>query len=303
MLDRARITGLLVTFLTLLAPCAARAAVPSTISYQGVLTNDAGQPLADGNYSLTFRLYFSALGGIAAWTETQPAVPLSKGVFSVTLGSVAPLAIGFDNPIWLGVSVGTDPELSPRTALAAAPYALGLRTPLPGVGWARSDGNIVTGNVNPPADALFRDLNLDLAVPTAGYVIVQASGYVQTLGVPTGAAQYVKYQLSETTGIAALTVPSEPGREHFVGFGQAPNTGFFDWPFSIVRGFQVLPGVHRFSLCSGRLGSFDPPTSINNLFMTATFYATNYGSVTAAKPATGSPETPGSTGAPGGPHR
>lgn len=303
MRHRARITRLLVTLMALLAPCATRAAVPSTMSYQGVLTNDAGQPLPDGNYSLTFRLYFSALGGIASWTETQPAVPLSKGVFSVTLGNVAPLDFGFDNPIWLGVSVGTDPELSPRTALTAAPYALGLRTPLPGVGWARSDGNIVTGNVNPPADALFRDLNLDIAVPTAGYVVVQASGYVQTLGVPTGAAQYVKYQISETTGIAALTVPAEPGREHFVGFGQAPNTGFFDWPFSIVRGFQVLPGVHRFSLCSGRLGSFDPPTSINNLVMIATFYANNYGSVTSAKPATGSLVSPSAPDAPGNPPR
>ncbi len=109
-----------------------RAQVPQTLSYQGVLTDVGGAIAPDGNYDVTFRLYSAASGGSLLWVESHTganAVQVVRGGFSVTLGSLSPLTIGFTAPLWLGIQVGADPELSPRVALTASPYALGLQLP------------------------------------------------------------------------------------------------------------------------------------------------------------------------------
>jgi hypothetical protein len=108
--------------------------VPKTMSYQGVLTTNAGAPVADGNYDLTFRIYDVASGANPAlWTETHAGVPITLGGFSVILGSVTPIDLAFDKKYWLGVQVAGDPaELSPRVELASSPYALFLKLPFSG---------------------------------------------------------------------------------------------------------------------------------------------------------------------------
>lgn len=108
-------------------------AAPRTISYQGLLTQPNGTPVADGNYALTVSLYDVASGGSALWTESHATVAVVQGGFNVILGSVTPLAIAFDRPLWLGLQVGADPEMSPRVALASSPYALGLSLPFAAV--------------------------------------------------------------------------------------------------------------------------------------------------------------------------
>ncbi len=98
------------------------AAVPETMTYQGVLLDGGGVPVPDGNYNLTFRIYNVAVGGAALWTEAK-AVPVQDGIFDTILGDVVPIALLFDVPYWLGTQVDADPELAPRTELASAPYA------------------------------------------------------------------------------------------------------------------------------------------------------------------------------------
>ena len=112
--------------LTLLAFIAglATAQIPKMISYQGVLTDLEGNPVADGTYSLTFRLYEQAEGGTAVWEETHASVTVTDGVFGVLLGSVKPLALSFERPYWLGLAVDGEAELTPRVALASVPYSL-----------------------------------------------------------------------------------------------------------------------------------------------------------------------------------
>jgi len=43
--------------------------IPQTISYQGVLNDADGNPVADGNYVLTFELYDTATDGEALYQE------------------------------------------------------------------------------------------------------------------------------------------------------------------------------------------------------------------------------------------
>ena len=97
--------------------------IPQEISYQGVLTETDGSPVADGNYSMTFSLYDVATGGTALWQEAKIVV-VEAGVFNVILGDVTPLTLPFNNGYWLGVQVGSDPEMNPRVKITASAYSL-----------------------------------------------------------------------------------------------------------------------------------------------------------------------------------
>ncbi|MEA3409801.1 MAG: hypothetical protein U9Q95_05585, partial [Candidatus Eisenbacteria bacterium] len=55
----------------LLCAGALQAAAPQTMSYQGVIRDDAGDPVPDGTYDVTFRIYDVSSGGAPLWTETQ----------------------------------------------------------------------------------------------------------------------------------------------------------------------------------------------------------------------------------------
>lgn len=100
-----------------------QALVPPVVNYQGLLTDASGESLT-GSYSMTFKLYASLLGGTPLWQESQ-AVTVTKGLFNVYLGSQNPLseAIFIGQDLYLGVTVGLDQEMQPRTRLASAPYA------------------------------------------------------------------------------------------------------------------------------------------------------------------------------------
>jgi hypothetical protein len=95
--------------------------------YQGKLVQN-GNPYS-GTITMTFRLYTVAITGTAWWEEIQ-TVQVRDGLFNVMLGAVTPLtyqAENFGRQQWLGVQpAGAADELTPRSLLGAAPYAMGL---------------------------------------------------------------------------------------------------------------------------------------------------------------------------------
>lgn len=127
-------------------PLFARAEVPRTISYQGVLREAGGDVVSDGDYEMTFRLYDTPDGPSVLWTETD-TVSVSDGVFDVILGGGMPLDLEFDEVYWLGVSVEGGVELTPRVELAASPYAFRAAIADSLVGGGVSDGDwTISGN-------------------------------------------------------------------------------------------------------------------------------------------------------------
>jgi hypothetical protein len=108
----------------LLVPCLAQADIAEIMSYQGVLRDGSGNPVPDGSYDVTFRIYDVETAGTALWTETQ-TLTATGGIINAHLGSVTDLTtLGFDVPYWLGISVeGGAEELVPRTAFTTVPYA------------------------------------------------------------------------------------------------------------------------------------------------------------------------------------
>jgi len=98
----------------------------ATLSIQGTIQKSFGGAVDDGKYSLTFKLYAVESGGTAVWSETQDGIEVIGGVYSALLGAANPLTAGFNTVYYLGISVDGGQELTPRTRLTSAPYALSL---------------------------------------------------------------------------------------------------------------------------------------------------------------------------------
>ena len=97
--------------------------IPETANYQGVLKDASGNIVPDGNYNITFKLYDSVVGGTVLWTEAK-VVNIIGGIINTHLGSVVPLNSNlFIGPTWLGISIESGSELTPRIALTSTPYS------------------------------------------------------------------------------------------------------------------------------------------------------------------------------------
>lgn len=108
----------------LLTAASAQADVPQLINYQGRLTDGSGNPL-DTTVAMVFSIYDAPTLGGVFWRETQTSVTVRGGLINVLLGSVEPLhdsVFRFPDR-YLGVKVGDDPELTPRTRLLSVAYS------------------------------------------------------------------------------------------------------------------------------------------------------------------------------------
>lgn len=108
-------------------PCfagVAAAAVPTTITHQGRLFNTSGQPINE-TLDVTFAIYDADDAMIPIWSEVH-SITFEEGYFSVDLGEQVPFGDGtFDGSSrYLGITVGADPEMTPRANVQSVPYAL-----------------------------------------------------------------------------------------------------------------------------------------------------------------------------------
>jgi hypothetical protein len=114
-----------------------QAAINPQIPFSGSLKDSGGTAVDDANYDIVFRLYSAASGGSALWTGTHTAsngnaVVVDDGIFRVLLGSGTGNTLSGVNfnsdTLYLGITVGTDGEMTPRYRLGAAPYAFNADT-------------------------------------------------------------------------------------------------------------------------------------------------------------------------------
>jgi hypothetical protein len=162
------------------APLQTVTTVPGTVGFEGFLTTTGGAPLADGTYSVTFRVYDAATAGNTLWTETQTNVQVKNGLYSVALGSITPFGSNvFNGSRWIGVTVGAGSENTPRTQISSVPFALNA-----------DNSNKIGGGVLTNLIALFEG-----SCPSGWSEYTAARGRV-VVGVPSGGT------LSGTVGTA-----------------------------------------------------------------------------------------------------
>ena len=196
--------------------------VPQLISYQGVLGNNAGQLVPNGNYDITFRIFSSVTGGSALHDETHVGVPVTNGGFSVLIGSVPgdPLLLPFSVPYWLEIQVAPDASpLSPRIQLASSPYALMAKTVLDdAINSAKiTDGSVTSldildepgvafdqGAISYTVPATGADLvarTVTITTPAAGFILVNFGGYMDIGSHTAGVLGQLRASISETTAL------------------------------------------------------------------------------------------------------
>jgi hypothetical protein len=175
---------LLVTVFVCALVLAAHAAadMPQLLSYQGVLTDASGQAVADGSYSITFRLYTAPSGGSPVWEETSAAVQVAKGIFNATLGTTVGLAgLAFDEPYYVGISVEGEAEFSPRQLLTAVPYSLNAKAVMGTENEFPSSGNVGIGTTGPNVPLVVRANSSQVGIRVDGNDASWASLYVNAL--------------------------------------------------------------------------------------------------------------------------
>jgi len=108
-------------FILVLLSSLSLAGIPKLINYQGMLTDNSGNPL-DGSYSIIFKIYNAESSGTKKWEETQSSVSVANGLFNVILGSVTPINLDFSEDYWLDITV--DGETMPtRLKFTSIGYA------------------------------------------------------------------------------------------------------------------------------------------------------------------------------------
>ena len=206
-------------------PVAEPPAIPSPgggdplVSFQGRLTNPGtGLPVANGSYSVTFRIFEVPTGGSAVWTETQGAVSVSGGLFNVLLGSVTPLDAGVFSSTnrYLEVQVSPDPAMSPRLQFGYVPYAfqaeqagalsrLGFTlTNVDSAGSVGHNTSVTIGADGLPVISYWDATNNDLKVAHCGNAACSASNTLTTVD----SAGSVGTNTSVTMGTDGLPVIS-----------------------------------------------------------------------------------------------
>lgn len=123
--------------------------VPRTMSYQGILKDSGGDPVADSTYSVTFRIFNVESGGTSLWDEAIPCAT-SAGVFYAVLGNVN---LPFDEDYWLELEVGGE-ILDPRQKMHMVGYAAASDTAdyafasaEPGSNWTLADSILSTNDL------------------------------------------------------------------------------------------------------------------------------------------------------------
>jgi hypothetical protein len=116
---------LLLVFVLVAINVSINAEVPQLINYQGRLTDETGQLVADGDYQITFKIWNWESGGTQLWSSGPQTVTTVDGLFSYQLGSAVqlPHSLFTDSTRWLSIEVEGDSEIVPRTQLVTVPYA------------------------------------------------------------------------------------------------------------------------------------------------------------------------------------
>ncbi len=99
--------------------------VPDTLTHQGRLVDDDGEPVT-GEVELIYSLYDAPTGGDILWQQSVITEADETGFYSVEIGDQDPPLLPLlrtSNDRWIGIIVDGGGELRPRVAMSSVPYA------------------------------------------------------------------------------------------------------------------------------------------------------------------------------------
>jgi hypothetical protein len=216
---------------------------PPRIRTTSNLKDAKGDAVKDGVYTITFRLYYEESGGTVLWTEMAP-VTVKGGIYTHLLGSISPLsAINFNFKLFLGTQIG-DYELTPRTELTYAPYAVAAQQ----VVCSGAVGDVKYSLLNP---IQFATVNGDCWVPMDGSNISNSKLDV-TFGistVPDGSGLFIRSQefagganndpdRTSASSIAILQTDDAVAHNHTINYGGSHSHSYNDKQQQLTIGYN-----------------------------------------------------------------
>ncbi|MEK7633882.1 MAG: phage integrase SAM-like domain-containing protein, partial [Patescibacteria group bacterium] len=157
------------------------------LSFQGRLTDTLSNPITTAT-NVTFKLYSVSTGGTALYnTGACSVTPDGDGIFSSLIGSDCGAEIGNaifteNTNIYLGVTVASDAEMTPRQQIANVGYAINSETLQglpPGTGtsvipYINVDGNLLIAAASPGIRSTYT--STDFTLSSAKAAVIQAAG-------------------------------------------------------------------------------------------------------------------------------
>ncbi|GIV09307.1 MAG: hypothetical protein KatS3mg019_1398 [Fimbriimonadales bacterium] len=202
-------------------------------TYQGFL-RQSGNP-ANGNYSMTFRLYDAATGGALLGAVGPLTVAVNNGLFSVELNF--PTSVWDGGARYLEIQVGATP-LAPRVKINPTPYSFyAFRAPWSGLigipaGFADGIDNELTlpfaGSAAVGYDAVFRVTNTATSGVTSGVFGESAStsgrGVYGLVNATSGFTSGVYGESQSTSGTGVLGAATATSGFTYGVYGQSYST-------------------------------------------------------------------------------
>ncbi|NTU46041.1 hypothetical protein HGA88_00245 [Candidatus Roizmanbacteria bacterium] len=170
------------------------------ISFQGRMTDTVGNPIT-AKTDVLFKLYNVATGGTPLYTGTCQGVngvsPDVDGIFNVNVGSDCgmaeiPSSVFTENTnVYLGVTVGSDAEMSPRQQIANVGYAINAETlqGLPpgqttsSIPYISNTGDLLIAAATPAVRSTLASANFTLS--SANSITIQSAGSGDVVMVAT----------------------------------------------------------------------------------------------------------------------
>ncbi len=253
--------------------------VPSTMNYQGRLTDSTGNPVADAPHNIIFKIYDNS--DSVLWDESH-IITTANGLFTVQLGSNgSPLTadIFSHTECWLGITVDTDPEITPRTRFDTVPYAFRA-------------GNVQSADIiNEPGVAAFSGAyyvylndsaytilgSLTIACPAKGYVMAVAHGRIATLPQHTeGINSYAIVGISDNP----TSLPGNQDLDFHID-GATPS-GIYSIPFGMTSMFEVpAAGSYTYYYLAYE---YSGSISVADMQLNLVYFPTAYGTVDPVPP-------------------
>jgi hypothetical protein len=176
--------------------------IPETINYQGLLKDTSGVIVPNGNYSITFKLYDSESGGTELWSETK-LVYVIDGIVNTRLGNLTSIPASiFAGMTWLGITIETGIELTPRIVLSSVPYSfISMNVPDGSITDTKIANAQVVKSLNGIKDyvTLIAGTNITLT-PSGNNITISSTGGASGIG-GNGTTNY----LSKFTGTTSIS--------------------------------------------------------------------------------------------------
>lgn len=235
----AKFTAMAALILLLAVSLGAFAQAPNTIMYQGRLTNAKGEPLVGPVTNVKFTIYGLPEGAPLNplyYTVTKSIECDDNGIFTTELGPITNAGAFSGSKRYLGITVGADDEMTPYQELSSTLYSMSTAK-APGVEWVEPG----LGATISTASATSGLTSIDVTVPSAGYVIVTASGSIYW-SIATTNYGMIRLKVSDENN----NVVEEPGiqfiRTAFPSLATKPMV-----PFSVSKVFPVASaGTYKF---------------------------------------------------------